>query len=94
MAGACSAGIDTGFATLDYTQAAVLGVVGALLAIPGAAMVQALLSEAGTRHDVIDNHLTAVYEHGRRRQRRAARASHPTALPVEVHEEDDPGGHA
>ena len=27
MAGACSAGIDTGFATLDYTQAAVLGVV-------------------------------------------------------------------
>ena len=74
--------------------AAVLGVVGALLAIPGAAMVQALLSEAGTRHDVIDNHLTAVYEHGRRRQRRAARASHPTALPVEVHEEDDPGGHA
>ena len=27
MAEACSAGIDTGFATLDYTQAALLGVV-------------------------------------------------------------------
>ena len=27
MAEACSAGIDTGFATLDYTQAAILGVV-------------------------------------------------------------------
>jgi predicted PurR-regulated permease PerM len=74
--------------------AAVLGVVGALLAIPGAAMVQALLSEAGTRHDVVDSHLTTVYEHGRRRQRRAARASHPTALPVEPEHEDDPGGHA
>lgn len=39
---------------------AVLGAVGAILALPAAAMIQALVSNAGTRYEVIDNHLTRV----------------------------------
>jgi predicted PurR-regulated permease PerM len=37
---------------------AVLGAVGAVLAIPAAAMAQAVLSNLGERHEVIDSHLT------------------------------------
>jgi predicted PurR-regulated permease PerM len=40
--------------------AAILGAVGAVLALPVAAMVQALLSELGARHQVVDNELTFV----------------------------------
>lgn len=40
--------------------AAVLGAVGAVLAIPAAAMVQALASAYGRRHEVIDSDLTTV----------------------------------
>ncbi|MCU1359616.1 MAG: hypothetical protein JWN99_905 [Ilumatobacteraceae bacterium] len=40
--------------------AAVLGAVGAILALPAAAMIQALLSNVGQRYEVIDNHLTRV----------------------------------
>ncbi len=40
--------------------ASLLGFVGALLALPAAAMLQALASEWGNRYDVMDNHLTAV----------------------------------
>ena len=40
--------------------AAVLGAVGAILALPAAAMAQALLSNVGQRYEVIDNHLTRV----------------------------------
>ena len=40
--------------------AAVLGAVGAMLALPAAAMAQALSSEWGTRHEVIDDPLTVV----------------------------------
>lgn len=40
--------------------AALLGAVGAVLALPFAAMMQALASEWGKRYDVIDSHLTAV----------------------------------
>lgn len=54
---------------------AVLGGVGAILAIPGAAMIQALLSNTGTRHEVIDSDLTVVKPKLRRHQRRAARAT-------------------
>jgi predicted PurR-regulated permease PerM len=36
---------------------AVMGAVGAVLAIPGAAMVQAVLSGMGTRHDLVDERL-------------------------------------
>ena len=39
--------------------AALLGFVGALLALPAAAMVQAFLGEWGNRYDVVDSHLTA-----------------------------------
>lgn len=61
--------------------AAVLGAVGAVLAIPGAAMVQALLSGTGTRYELVDSDLTVVKPRLRRRQRRAARTAHPTAEP-------------
>jgi predicted PurR-regulated permease PerM len=40
--------------------AAVLGPVGAVLALPAAAMIQAIASEWGTRHEVIDSPLTYV----------------------------------
>ncbi len=40
--------------------AAVLGAVGAVLALPAAAMAQALLSELGSRHEVVENELTDV----------------------------------
>lgn len=39
---------------------AVLGAVGAILALPAVAMLQALLSNAGQRYEVVDTHLTAV----------------------------------
>ncbi len=48
--------------------AALLGAVGAVLALPGAAMAQALISELGMRHDVIDSELTDVTD--RRRWRK------------------------
>ncbi len=53
--------------------AAVLGAVGAILAIPAAAMIQALLSNTGERHEVIESDLTEVRLRIRRRQRRLAR---------------------
>lgn len=40
--------------------AAVLGAVGAVLALPGAAMAQAVLSEVGDRHQVVQSELTEV----------------------------------
>ena len=40
--------------------AAVLGPIGAILALPGVAMAQALISAWGVRHEVIDDPLTAV----------------------------------
>lgn len=50
---------------------AVLGAVGAILAIPAAAMVQALLSNVGSRHEVIDTTLTRVAPtHPARRKRK------------------------
>lgn len=39
---------------------AVMGAVGAVLAIPGAAMIQALVSDMGRRHEVIDDRLTTM----------------------------------
>ena len=49
--------------------AAVLGAVGAVLAIPGAAMLQALLSNSGQRHEVIDSTLTRITLTRRQRRR-------------------------
>ncbi len=40
--------------------AALLGPVGAVLALPAAAMMQAFASEWGRRYEVIDSHLTDV----------------------------------
>ena len=51
---------------------AVLGAVGAVLAIPAAAMAQAVISNFGDRHEVIDSHLTSMVpgKHLSRRSRR------------------------
>jgi len=53
---------------------AVLGAVGAILAIPAAAMAQAVVSNFGERHEVIDSHLTSTQPVRRvsRRERRVA----------------------
>ena len=40
--------------------ASLLGFVGALLALPAAAMMQAIVSEWGSRYDVMDSHLTSI----------------------------------
>jgi predicted PurR-regulated permease PerM len=40
--------------------AALLGAIGAVLALPAAAMAQALASEWGTRHTVVENDLTMI----------------------------------
>ncbi|CAN5830446.1 AI-2E family transporter [soil metagenome] len=57
--------------------ATVLGAIGAVLALPAVAMVQALVSDWGVRHIVIENELTAVRA-PRPRRRRDAR---PGAAP-------------
>jgi predicted PurR-regulated permease PerM len=59
--------------------AALLGPVGAILAIPGAAMAQALLTDVGARHEVIDAELVTIRPPRGRGERRAARKQHPTA---------------
>jgi predicted PurR-regulated permease PerM len=46
-----------------------LGVAGAILALPAAAMLQALAGEWGHRHEVIESELTAVTVPGRRSDR-------------------------
>jgi predicted PurR-regulated permease PerM len=43
--------------------AAVLGAIGAVLALPAVAMAHALISERGERHDVIRNDLVQVRDH-------------------------------
>jgi len=55
--------------------AALLGPVGAILALPAAAMFQALAGEAGHRYDVVDSHLTNIQPPKRSR----GAASHPSA---------------
>lgn len=54
---------------------AILGPVGAILALPGVAMGQALISAWGDRHDVIDSPLTAVPPKKARGRRRGTDAS-------------------
>lgn len=58
--------------------AALLGPVGAVLAIPGAAMAQALLSDVGERHEVIDSDLVTIAPRRRRRDRKSEPPSPPT----------------
>jgi predicted PurR-regulated permease PerM len=57
--------------------AALLGPIGAILALPAAAMVQALSTEWGNRYDVVDNRLTEVSS-GRKYRRRG---DEPAASP-------------
>ncbi|MEP7045997.1 MAG: AI-2E family transporter [Ilumatobacteraceae bacterium] len=56
---------------------AVLGAVGAVLAIPAAAMAQAVVSNFGERHEVVDSHLTSMQpgKHISRRSRRVKTGS-------------------
>ena len=54
--------------------AALLGPVGAILALPACATVQAFLAEWGPHHDVIDSGLTAHQPPARRRRRVPPRA--------------------
>lgn len=56
---------------------AVLGAVGAILALPAVAMVQALMSNAGPRYEVVDTHLTEVPRR-RGERRRAPMRRHPS----------------
>ena len=58
--------------------ASLLGFVGAILALPAAAMIQAIASERGSRYEVVDNHLTKV-DRPRSRKRRSAESGEPEA---------------
>ena len=49
---------------------ALLGPIGAVLALPGAAMMQALSTSWGTKHDVIEDPLTVIVPPTPKRQRR------------------------
>jgi predicted PurR-regulated permease PerM len=70
---------------------AVLGAVGAILAIPGAAMLQALLSNTGERHEVIETKLTAITPRRRWRERRRQKKAGERPLPEEPAPERDDG---
>ena len=48
--------------------AAILGPVGALLALPAAAVIQAFISTLGERHEVVESELTAEQQRKRRRR--------------------------
>ena len=65
---------------------AVLGAVGAILALPAVAMLQALLSEAGPRFEVVDNRLTDVP------RRRGDRRPRPPGPPPPAPPDAGPGG--
>lgn len=64
--------------------AAVIGPVGAVLALPAAAMAQAIGSEYGRRHDVIADPLTHVETLAGRRRWRPWVRSTPAAAPTET----------
>ncbi len=59
---------------------AVLGAVGAVLAIPAAAMAQAVLSNVGERHEVIDSPLTSL-QPGRHLPRLSRRSKAEPGVP-------------
>jgi predicted PurR-regulated permease PerM len=71
---------------------AVLGAVGAVLALPAAAMAQAILSNVGRRYDVVDSHLTTVVRppvHRRRRKYPVTTPAHVAMTEVTMVEPDD-----
>ena len=51
--------------------AAVLGPIGAILGLPAAAMIQALVSSWGVRHEVIDDALLREVEKKSRRSKKS-----------------------
>jgi predicted PurR-regulated permease PerM len=59
--------------------AAILGPIGAILALPACATVQAFVDEWVPRHEVVDNNLTSFDPHPRHRRR--ARPSSPGSAP-------------
>lgn len=64
--------------------AALLGPVGAVLALPAAAMITAIGAATGARHEVIDTHLTTLAPPPvprRRRRTRSESGSEPDAVP-------------
>jgi predicted PurR-regulated permease PerM len=72
--------------------AAILGPVGALLALPVAAVVQAFISTIGERHEVIESELTAERERARRgwfRRRRSDEEGEGDADQEAVDAEDE-----
>ncbi len=69
--------------------AAVLGAVGAILALPAAAMAQALISDWGDRHDVVDSPLTRLPERRPRVSRKMRRAAQQVAAQAAVQPETD-----
>ena len=62
---------------LTVLGASLLGFVGAILALPAAAMIQAIASARGSRYEVVDSHLTDSGPH--RRRARAVGATRPTS---------------
>lgn len=71
---------------------ALLGAVGAILAIPGAAMVQALLKDVGPRHEVIETKLTTVGSKRRlsaRKWGRVKRTALAQGAPIMQEPDDD-----
>jgi predicted PurR-regulated permease PerM len=73
---------------------AVLGGVGAVLALPAAAMAQAILSNVGRRYDVVDSHLTTVVPPPEHRRRRKYPVTAPARVAITevtmVEPDDDP----
>jgi len=61
---------------------AVLGAVGAVLALPAVAMLQALLSDAGPRFEVVDDRLTRVPRRRGEWRRIESTRRHPAAPPT------------
>jgi predicted PurR-regulated permease PerM len=71
--------------------AALLGGVGAVLALPTAAMFQALASSWGQRHEVLDDPLTLVPVRRRRVRRRREAAPLPEFTPADTENDADGG---
>jgi predicted PurR-regulated permease PerM len=72
--------------------AAMLGPVGALLALPACATVQGFLSEWGSSYEVVETHMTAWRPPARRRRRRGDASSPSTPTPSTPADEDQPDG--
>ncbi len=70
--------------------AAVLGPIGAILALPACATVQAFVDEWAPRHDVVDTNLTSFRPHARRRARPRPRPPASSSPPADPPAADQP----